>query len=1333
MRITSVALAALLALGGANALKAQGSRVSPDGLWEDIPLPQRAPGAPNPWSGLRGYRLTRLEQAGMKRSLAAAPGEAIVHARHSRAVITLPMPDGSYQRFSYVASSVMAPELARKFPEIKTYVGQGLDDPSASVRFDWTPAGFHAFVLSSGSTVVVNPYTRGQTDLYVSFYRSDVSAEAAAWTCYTDDETGPLQSDPPMRSGSSGGDLRIYRIAVATTGEYTQYHGGTVSQALAAVTTAVNRISGIFEREFAIRLQLVANNNLIIYTNAATDPYTGNNNSTMMSENQDNLDAVIGSANYDIGHVFSTAGGGVTFPGIACLTGWKAKAASGLGNPIGDAFVVEIAAHEMGHQFGSHHTWNGSNGNCSADQWGSETACEPGSGSTIMSYAGLCGVDNLQSARDYYYHAISYEKIRDYITTGSGGGCPTITPTGNTPPNVNAGPNYTIPYGTPFVLTATGSDPDGDALTYCWEQVDLGPRAALSAGDNGSSPIFRSWLPTTSPSRTFPRLTDLLNNTTPKGELLPTTSRTLLMRCTVRDNRAGGGGVDTDDTMLTVTSSAGPFRVTSPNAAVNWSGSGTVTWNVASTNLSPVSCSQVNIRLSVDGGLTYPYLLVSNTPNDGSQGVTLPDLSSTQARIKVEAVGNIFFDVSDANFSFTCPGPAIATNVTASDGTSAYVEVTWTLPSGGSTGLSHCQILRSTNTQGASLLEDNWTTTTYQDSSCLPGVTYYYWIKVVNLCGGVSSFSAYDAGWRVLAPPAAVAASDGEFSSMVRVTWDESPGATHYRLYRNTTNNTVTATALTPWMTTRLWSDSDATPGALYYYWVQAATGSSGETPSDFSAYNTGWRPLMPPTVTASDGTSTEHVLVQWDEPVGANYYCVYRHLSNDPTQATALTAWITSSSYTDTTAVTGVPYYYWVKAAGAAGGVRPSDFSSADVGWKAYQAPTNVVATDGTDTARVLVSWDAVPMATYYRVYRSLTNDPGTATELGSWQTGVSYSDQGATPGFDYYYWIKAAAGSAGERPSEFSAGDAGWRALSPPTGTAATDGDFAAYVRITWELSGGDAWYRVYRGTVLNPKLAGGIGNWSQNATSYNDTTATPGATYYYWVKVATDGSGTHASIVSNMDTGWRALAAPTTTASNGTYVDRVAVGWSAVAGATHYRVFRATTNIAAASTPISDWLTTPPFDDTTAVPGTGYFYWVRAAVNAEGEHPSGFGAPVKGARAKDCDNNGVPDADDPDEDGDRVPDGCDLCPGTLAGATVHADGCQILVRPDFDADGDVDADDFAAFAVCASGAAVPCSPQCEPKDFDLDHDVDMDDFAVFQRCYSGQNRAARLTCDD
>ena len=399
---------------------------------------------------------------------------------------------------------------------------------------------------------------------------------------------------------------------------------------------------------------LVANNNLIVYSNAATDPYTNNNGSAMLAQNQTNLDTVIGSANYDIGHVFSTGGGGVAFRFGPCNVSLKAQGVTGLPSPTGDPFHVDFVAHEMGHQFGANHTFNSTAGSCGGGNHNASTSYEPGSGSTIMGYAGLCGADNLQLHSDADFHGISIQEIVNF-TTGSGNVCAVKASTNNTPPTVDAGPNgnpaFTIPKNTPFQLTGTASDANGDALTYDWEEFDLGPTGALNS-PSGNAPLFRSFLSSTNRTRTFPKLTNLLNNTQTIGELLPSYARALNFRLTVRDNRAGGGGINQDTIALQVSGSAGPFQVTAPNTAVTWAGGSTqtVTWNVAGTTAAPVNCANVNLLLSTNGGTTFPTTILAGTPNDGSQAITVPSVVTTQARLKVACATNIFFDVSNTNF-----------------------------------------------------------------------------------------------------------------------------------------------------------------------------------------------------------------------------------------------------------------------------------------------------------------------------------------------------------------------------------------------------------------------------------------------------------------------------------------------------------------------------------------------------------------------------------------------------------------------------------------------------------------------------------------------------------
>lgn len=631
------------------------------------------------------YRVFELDEAALFTTLNRAPMEFSEAAKSSAPVLMLlPMPDGTMQRFRIQESPVMEPALAARRPDLRTFNAQGIDDPAAVMRFDHTPAGFHAMVLSPNGTVFVDPYSKNDTRTYISYYKRDYVRDTG-WHCDTvadpvDDASSKL-GDTRVPSGSS---LRTYRLALACTGEYAAFHGGTVPLVEAQYVTLVNRINSVYEVDLAVRVVLVANNSLLIFLNGATDPYTNNNGVTMLGQNQTQCTNIIGSANYDVGHVVSTGGGGVAGLGVICNSSNKARGVTGLGSPIGDPFYIDYVAHEMGHQFGGNHTFNGSTGSCSGGNRNASTAYEVGSGSTIQAYAGICGTQDLQPNSDAYFHGKSYDEMVNHTTVGGGSGCGVVTSTGNNPPVIDAGPGFTIPVSTPFELTpASYSDPNGDELTFCWEQFDLGA-AGAGTTDNGSSPILRSFNPSLSPTRVFPKISSLVSNTAPYGEVLPTTSRTMNFRCTARDNRVGGGGVDFDSTTVTSSTSAGPFLVTAPNSATTFAGgsSQTVTWNVANTNAAPVNTANVSIFLSLDGGVSFPICLLANTPNDGSQLLTIPNVASTTARIKVKGAGNIFFDISNANFTITA-----ATNGGDSPGV-------WDLT-------SSANFLRNSNTAGS--------------------------------------------------------------------------------------------------------------------------------------------------------------------------------------------------------------------------------------------------------------------------------------------------------------------------------------------------------------------------------------------------------------------------------------------------------------------------------------------------------------------------------------------------------------------------------------------------------------------------------------------------------
>jgi len=603
------------------------------------------------------YRTVKANINELKMVLNSAPFELTDRAKSNPVTIELPMPDGSMSKFFITEYSMMEPGLAAKFPEFKTYTIKGIDDPYATGKIDITLKGFHAMVLTVRGNYFIDPYSSDEKGICISYFKRD-AVRTQDFECFTEtnlskDNTGFNSNNGTITTGN---ELRSYRLALAATGEYTIYHGGTVPQGMAAIVTAMNRVNGVYETDIAVRMILVANNDQIVYTNGSTDPYSNNNGGTMLGQNQTNLDNVIGSANYDVGHVFSTGGGGVAYLGCVCSGSSKARGVTGLPSPIGDPFYIDYVAHEMGHQFGGNHSFNSVASSCGGGNRNASTAWEPGSGSTIMGYAGICGSDNLQNNSDALFHSGNFSEMAMFTQLGNGGICAVVTPSGNTHPvvTVPAG-GFTIPISTPFSLKGSATDAENpNSLTYIWEEMDLGP-AGSPNNPSGNAPIFRSFKPDTSSTRIFPKLSNLLNNSQTIGERLPTYSRDLTFRLTVRDNNAGCGGVDYEQIAFQVSSAAGPFLVTQPNTNVSWNSNipQTVTWDVANTTAAPVSCSSVSIKLSTDGGVTFPVSLAANTPNDGSETVNLPSINFTTCRIKVESVGNVFFDLSNVNFTVT--------------------------------------------------------------------------------------------------------------------------------------------------------------------------------------------------------------------------------------------------------------------------------------------------------------------------------------------------------------------------------------------------------------------------------------------------------------------------------------------------------------------------------------------------------------------------------------------------------------------------------------------------------------------------------------------------------
>lgn len=599
------------------------------------------------------FTLMQLNPQPLRSALVNAP-QRNVSAVQSGVVITLPNIDGQLERFEMLEASNFTPEFQAQHPQIRAYVGKGIDDKKAVVRLSVDPAGVQGMVFRSGKrNEFIECYS--QDGAIYAVYNASRNKGSLPFTCSTEDVSiaKSIAADGDFNRSNTQ-ELLTFRLALSCNAEYTNYFGG-VAQALAAMNATMTRVNGVFEMDMAIHMTMIDNTNLI-FTNPSTDPYTtiGQWNSQL----QNLLNTQVGNANYDIGHMFGSSGGGGSAGciGCVCVNGQKgsAKTSPADGVPMGDTFDIDYVAHEMGHQFGANHTF-------STGVEGTGVNVEPGSGSTIMGYAGITSQDIADHSDAYFVYA-SIKQVQDNMV---GKTCPVRTPLANTPPTVDAGSDYVIPIGTPYVLTGTATDADGDVLLYCWEQNDTattqtGNQSPASPTKTGG-PNWRSYNPTASPSRYMPPLSRVVNNqlTSTFGsvttEAISSVTRDCNFVLTVRDRNMDVGQTRSDFMKVTTTTDAGPFIVTAPNtnisvmAATNYN----VTWNVAGTHENDVNATTVDIFLSTDGGFTYPIELASNVPNDGSQSVVFPDIPGTNNRVMVKGHNHIFYDISNTNFTIT--------------------------------------------------------------------------------------------------------------------------------------------------------------------------------------------------------------------------------------------------------------------------------------------------------------------------------------------------------------------------------------------------------------------------------------------------------------------------------------------------------------------------------------------------------------------------------------------------------------------------------------------------------------------------------------------------------
>lgn len=612
-------------------------------------------------------------------------------------IIDIPLPDGEMASYLFTYSPIGSQAFQDNNPDLLAFQGVDINKPNNVGRFDISPTGFRGFFHHNGMLVVIDPIYKNNLKQYGSYYAQNATPlnnlANKTYNKYNPIENMDTASDRIQNSlkyrGQSSLQLRTYRLALSTSFGYSKYHGDAnnddiidTNAVMAELHTLVNRVNMVYQRDLGIRLEMIAAQTNLIATDVTSDLgaavladttnyRNGLSPNNLMTENQGFIDFLVGSDNYDIGHHVSTGDynnnntfsqiGGVAISPSVCSNNVKAQGYTAVPQPENDLFYIDYVAHEIGHQFDASHTFNGSTSSCSNGNRDQSTAYEPGSGSTIMGYAGICGAENLQTNTDAYFHAASIAEITEYITNGSGASCGTISSIANQPPEVDAGSDFVIPANTPFILAGSATDNESDPLLYNWEQFDLGTESNSNniSLDTGYGPLFRSFLPTTSATRYLPKLDDVAAGTVSIGEVYPNTDRDLNFRLTARQNTVNSnniqntietGGTGYDDVIVTVDAGSGPFRVTYPDAVQNWEPNDTrkICWDVTNTNNAPVSCPFVDVLLSTDGGQSFTGpILAANTANDGTTYITTPSLFSINSRIIVRCSNQTFFAMSD--------------------------------------------------------------------------------------------------------------------------------------------------------------------------------------------------------------------------------------------------------------------------------------------------------------------------------------------------------------------------------------------------------------------------------------------------------------------------------------------------------------------------------------------------------------------------------------------------------------------------------------------------------------------------------------------------------------
>ena len=639
--------------------------------------------------------ILQLDIQNFKQQLIGAPLRGASNGK-SNVIVNFPSVDGKIQQYRIVETQIFSSnDNQAQHPGIKTYLGSRTDGSGTRVRFSVTPLGLKAMISEPDKeTVYIQPVTKVSNGQYIVYNRTAQINSSDTFECLTEDvDISKRIISSEVSRDANDKLLRTFRMAMSVTSEYTNFqddgnagNGNAQQDALAAMVSTLNRTNEVFEVDMAITFVLVdtADDPALDLIYSGTDPYGGNLNGDL----QTNLTATVGEADYDIGHLLHFAGNNGNAGCIGCVcengkgSGFSAHSfVDNDGGPyMADFFDIDYVPHEIGHQMGANHTF-------SNNTEGTGVNSEPGSGTTIMGYAGITGPNDVQDHSDPYFHYQSINQILNNVTSGANQ-CAVTTSITNNPPVAAAGADFAIPNGTAFILKATATDPDsGDILTYTWEQIDSGQTTNAQFGPTHGGPLWRSRPPSTSGDRYMPiysrvlageltetNPTETVNNSS--WETVSTIARTLSFGLTVRDrSEAGGVGQipQSDfDTMVVTVEGGAPFTVVSPPA---W-GSGssqTLVWNVGATNTAPINCQTVNIKFSTDGGLTFPTTLASGVANDGSETITVPSVADTNnARVMVEAADNIFYALSD-NFPISS-APSFALNSAISNQSACNID-----------------------------------------------------------------------------------------------------------------------------------------------------------------------------------------------------------------------------------------------------------------------------------------------------------------------------------------------------------------------------------------------------------------------------------------------------------------------------------------------------------------------------------------------------------------------------------------------------------------------------------------------------------------------------------